>query len=72
LRRNAIYRFCGIAMILCLAWAGYEYTQHGPIFWPETLALVLFGWSWLTKGRAGWTLLAMERRARKKLGSARG
>jgi hypothetical protein len=53
--RNAIYRFCGIAMFVCIAWAGnnqFLSQPKKPIFLPEALTLVLFAFSWLTKGRA--------------------
>jgi hypothetical protein len=54
--RNRIYVLCGIGMILCVSWAGIAgLILKAEIFWPETFALALFGWSWLTKGRAGWT-----------------
>jgi hypothetical protein len=57
LTRNRIYIVCGIIMITCLvAIAIYLNFIHndnqgsGFVFWAETIALVAFGVSWLTKG----------------------
>ena len=57
LTRNKIYIICGIIMIACLvAIAIYLNFIHndnrgsGFVFWAETIALVAFGVSWLTKG----------------------
>jgi hypothetical protein len=36
--------------------------SNGDIFLPESLALVLFGFSWLTKGEVGWTVKALKDR----------
>ena len=60
-RRNLVYRGCGIGMAICIAWAGFAGARGAPIFWPETLTLSLFGVSWLTKGRAEWTLRQVAR-----------
>jgi len=56
--RNAIYRACGVAMLLCIVAIGLSYTLPGlaalgplhPVFWLETLALWAFGLSWFVKG----------------------
>jgi len=64
--RNRIYLFCGGGMIVCVGWAGLAGLAGREIFWPESLALSLFGWSWLTKGRAGWTLKAVGDRLRSR------
>ena len=56
--RNKIYKICGLIMIACLiAIAIYKnFIQHNDdavtsfVFWAETVALVAFGVSWLTKG----------------------
>jgi len=55
--RNIIYVVCGIIMLVCLgAMVLYfifledKLPIHGFIFWGETLALLAFGISWLTKG----------------------
>ncbi len=51
--RNIIYRACGIIMFVCMI----GIVSHNPanksstlVFWFETIALVAFGVSWLTKG----------------------
>ena len=43
-------------MLVCIVWAGVARFVGSPIFLPEALALEFFAFSWLTKGRAGWTL----------------
>lgn len=57
LARNKIYIACGVVMLVCLvAIAVYfhavdmEYTGSCFVFWTETVALIAFGISWLTKG----------------------
>jgi hypothetical protein len=59
LKRNTIYRICGLIMIACLiAIAIYmnfiqnDNSESSFVFWAETTALVAFGISWLTKGEA--------------------
>lgn len=55
--RNKIYIACGLIMLICLAAIavyfkvyGTEYAGSTFIFWTESLALMAFGISWLTKG----------------------
>jgi hypothetical protein len=57
LKRNIIYIICGIIMIVCLiAISIYFNISHDPasgshfVFWAESMALIAFGISWLTKG----------------------
>jgi len=57
LRRDKIYVICGIIMIACLIaifiyfnFIRNENSNSSFIFWAETLALIAFGVSWLTKG----------------------
>ena len=57
LTRNKIYIICGLIMIACLiAIAIYYNFIHDDnsesffVFWSETVALIAFGLSWLTKG----------------------
>jgi hypothetical protein len=54
--RNFIYRFCGIGMIICLISMGLisqfwvdKFGDFPHVFWFESLILLLFGISWLTK-----------------------
>jgi hypothetical protein len=51
-RRDTIYLLCGIGILASMAWAVVAGQSRHSIFWPESLALVFFAWSWLTKGRA--------------------
>lgn len=60
--RNRIYRFCGLAMLVCILWAGSALFTGAAIFWPEAVALELFAVSWLVKGHADWTAVNFGRR----------
>jgi hypothetical protein len=63
-RRNRVYYGCGIAIVVSIAWIivlkvgdllssrATGMARDSSIFWPETIALVAFAVSWLTKGRA--------------------
>lgn len=53
LRRNAVYRWCGLAMLGAFAAiGGLALTERGAsIFWPETVAVVAFAVAWLVKGQ---------------------
>ena len=56
LRRNIIYLVCGLVMIACLVSIMIYFLISGNephsdfVCWAETVALVAFGISWLTKG----------------------
>jgi len=57
LTRNRIYVICGLIMIACLVaipiylnFIQNDYQGSGFVFWAETIALIAFGVSWLTKG----------------------
>ena len=59
LTRNIIYVICGIAMIACLIaifiyfnFIQTDNSESSFVFWGETIALIAFGISWLTKGGA--------------------
>ncbi len=54
--RNRIYLACGVVMTVSVLWAGSSLFTGQPIFLPESIALVAFAFSWLTKGRAGRTV----------------
>jgi hypothetical protein len=60
--RNRIYISCGVAMAGCMLWAGSSWFTGASIFWPEALALEFFAVSWLVKGRADRTAVAIGRR----------
>jgi hypothetical protein len=60
LKRNFVYLFCGIGILICIALivvlrfvppysAVYNFS---PLFWLESVAIVFFGISWLVKGEA--------------------
>ncbi|HEY0705995.1 MAG TPA: DUF998 domain-containing protein [Polyangia bacterium] len=50
--RDGICLGCGLVMIGAMAWAGLSSLRGGPIFYPEALAILAFGVSWLTKAEA--------------------
>jgi len=60
LQRNILYRVCGVAMATCILLmtiytflpdaAAASLECYHPIFWLETIAILSFGISWLTKG----------------------
>ena len=60
--RNKLYRICGWGIVVCLVLIALSYKflsgeQRGrlnPVFWLESIALWLFGLSWLIKGRVFW------------------
>jgi len=56
LTRNKIYKACGTIIVACIiAIAIYKLffdIKSSFVFWAETIALVAFGFSWLTKGEA--------------------
>jgi hypothetical protein len=54
--RNHLYLGCGVAIVACIAWAGFNALNDRPIFWPEAVALVAFALSWLVKGYAHRTI----------------
>jgi heme A synthase len=59
-KRNRVYRVCGIIILACLAGIAIDaalledtpLASLKPILWLETAALWAFGFSWLTKGQA--------------------
>jgi len=60
LMRNKIYLVCGCLIILGILGCGVSFffrhsiffDTYKPVFWFESLAVVSFGFSWLTKGEA--------------------
>jgi len=56
-KRNYIYRFCGFGLWVVLALTGLlllleeKYPIDRLVFWSEVVLLVLFGTSWLVKGK---------------------
>lgn len=62
LHRNKVYRIAGFTMLICLVLivvyfllpdqAASRLEAYNPVFWLEAIAVVAFGISWLTKGKA--------------------
>jgi hypothetical protein len=60
LQRNVVYTVCGYTMLICVALIALLALLPGetplkslaPVFWLESIAVVVFGVSWLTKGEA--------------------
>lgn len=58
--RNKVYSVCGYLIVASIAGAGISFAVrqypffdlYRPVFWFESLAVVSFGVSWLTKGEA--------------------
>ena len=55
-KRNSVYLVCGIIMIACIAgiaismvWLEAVSIKYHLVFWFESLALMSFGFSWITK-----------------------
>lgn len=55
-KRDGIYLVCGVIMIVCIAgiavssfWLEEAAVKYKLVFWFETIALVSFGFSWITK-----------------------
>ncbi len=57
--RDRVYLVCGVMIVVCIVWAGYNGWNGLPIFWPESFALLFFSASWLVKGYAPRKLGAM-------------
>jgi hypothetical protein len=66
-RRNAIYLLCGVGIIVNMTWALAAGLRRSSIFWPESLALIFFAWSWLVKGEAVHSIKATLRAAKHKV-----
>lgn len=60
-KRNMVFKICGYTMIICIAiiilymaWLIKILPNQGwfqPVFWLESIALLAFGISWITKGQ---------------------
>lgn len=67
-QRNNIYLACGVLIIFCMICIALSFvfltkeqlTAYKPVFWFESFALWLFGFSWLIKGQLFWKDLKME------------
>ena len=60
LQRNIVYTVCGYTILVCIALLGLTsllpkespVNNLEPVFWLESIAVFVFGISWLTKGEA--------------------
>lgn len=62
LQRNKVYRACGYLMLICILLVAIykilpestvsSLKEYKPVFWLESIAVIAFGFSWLTKGEA--------------------
>ena len=59
--RDRIYFACGLVIVGCILWAGYNGFRSAPIFWPEAIALIAFSISWLVKGYADEKVVSVAR-----------
>jgi hypothetical protein len=66
-RRNAIYLLCGIGILGSMTWAAVARNTGRSTFWPESLALGFFAWSWLVKGEAMDSISSTLRAAKDRL-----
>lgn len=60
-RRNLLYLICGITIVACIVWAGFNGLNGKAIFWPESIALIAFAVSWLVKGNAPNSIMSTAR-----------
>ena len=66
-RRDDICLACGIVMIVAVLWAASSTFTHAPIFLPESIAIIGFAVSWLTKGEAQKPVMQIVHRIRQWL-----
>ena len=60
LKRNKVYRICGYTIVACIVLIGVAALPPvramadwlNPRFWLESIAIIAFGFAWLTKGEA--------------------
>src|SRR2546428_1127017 len=68
--RDGMCFACGIVMIGSVLWAASSILTHAPIFWPESIAIIAFAASWLTKGEARKSAMQMIRSWRLRMTGA--
>jgi hypothetical protein len=59
--RNRFYRLAGTGIVLAMVWVLVARRAGRSIFWAEAAALACFALSWLVKGRADRTAVALAR-----------
>jgi MFS family permease len=70
--RNKLYVFAGIGIIACMVWAGWNGWKKESIFIPEAIALELFAFSWLVKGRIDYNIRNPLQSAKDVMKAAKG
>jgi heme A synthase len=71
--RDRACLWCGIIMIVAIAWAGWAGSRDASIFYQESVAIEAFAISWLVKGEAHQSLArAMQRLRREPDGGPTG
>lgn len=60
--RDDICLWCGIVMIVSIAWAGWSGSHDESIFYQESAAIEAFAISWLVKGEAHQSIARAARR----------
>ena len=63
-RRDNICLACGIIMIVAVLWAASSRFTGAPIFLPESIAIIAFAVSWLTKGEIQKPVIEMVKKLR--------
>ncbi len=66
-RRDDICLACGIVMIASVLWAASSMLTHGPLFLPESIAIIAFAASWLTKGEMHKPVMQMVHSLRQRM-----
>src|SRR5438309_895917 len=69
-RRDDICLASGIVMIVSVLWAASSVVTHAAIFWPESIAIIAFAVSWLTKGEIHKPAIRMMRTLRQRMRGA--
>ncbi len=60
--RDRLFYVAGLLMTVFVLWAFVAGRAGLDIFWPESLALMTFGVSWLAKGEIDWTYQHLKKR----------
>ena len=66
-RRDDICLASGIIMIASVLWAASSMFTHAPIFIPESIAIIAFAVSWLTKGEVHKPVMQMVHNLQKRM-----
>lgn len=66
-RRDDICLACGVVMIVSVLWAASSMFTRAPIFLPESIAIIAFAISWLTKGEMHKPVMQMVHNLQKRM-----